>query len=454
MNKEGLQILRDKKFMRMFLALSIPIVIQNLFSTGLNFVSNIMIGRVGSTDAIAAIGIANKIYFLYDLIAFGMISGGSIFFAQYFGSKDIKSLRRTIGMILTLVIGISIIFMAIALFFPYQILSIFSKDASVIEKGVQYLKIVAPSYVLTGVTFTLVFVMRAINDTVKPMISSITAIIANVILNYALIYGNLGFQRMEVKGAALATLIARVIEMGLIIYFVFRKNSIIRGKFSEFISFRKEHINHFLRISLPVIINEGMWGLGTVAYSFAYAYLGTSAFSSTEIGSIVAEMFFVLSFGIAHGSGILIGNSLGADDKERARKYGTAFLFMAIVVGTFTGVMLLILKSPILSLYSLDEQTMRNANYILILNALLLPIRFLNILFIVGILRGGGDTKHALKIELIGLWGFGVPMTLVLAFIFKAPITIVFFMHFLEEFIKTVLCIPRYKKEAWLRKVI
>lgn len=454
MNKEGLQILRDKKFMRMFLALSIPIVIQNLFSTGLNFVSNIMIGRVGSTDAIAAIGIANKIYFLYDLIAFGMISGGSIFFAQYFGSKDIKSLRRTIGMILTLVIGISIIFMAIALFFPYQILSIFSKDASVLEKGVQYLKIVAPSYVLTGVTFTLVFVMRAINDTVKPMISSITAIIANVILNYALIYGNLGFQRMEVKGAALATLIARVIEMGLIIYFVFRKNSIIRGKFSEFISFRKEHINHFLRISLPVIINEGMWGLGTVAYSFAYAYLGTSAFSSTEIGSIVAEMFFVLSFGIAHGSGILIGNSLGADDKERARKYGTAFLFMAIVVGTFTGVMLLILKSPILSLYSLDEQTMRNANYILILNALLLPIRFLNILFIVGILRGGGDTKHALKIELIGLWGFGVPMTLVLAFIFKAPITIVFFMHFLEEFIKTVLCIPRYKKEAWLRKVI
>lgn len=451
---KGLDILRDRDFMRVFLGIAIPIVIQNIFSTGLNFISNIMIGNVGSTQAIAAIGIANKIYFLYDLFAFGMISGGSIFFAQYYGSRDFRSLRRTVGMILSMVITLSLVFVIMALAMPRQLLGLFSNDPGVLSKGVTYLQSVAISYLFTGISFTLVMVMRAVNDTVRPMFSSIVAILVNVFLQYSLIYGKFGFPYLEVKGAAIATVIARFIEMSLICYFVFRKKSVIHGKVKEFLSFRMENIKKFFSVSLPVVLNEALWGLGTVAYSLAYAKLGTSAYSSTEIGSIVAEMFYIFSLGIAHGSGILIGNSLGADNKVRARKYGTAFVFMATTVGCAVGLLLYLLKNPILALYKLDAITISKANTIIIMNAFLMPIRFLNTVFIIGILRGGGDTKYALMIELIGLWGFGVPATFILVYFFNVGVEVVFFMHFLEETIKTILCIPRYKKEAWLRKVI
>lgn len=452
--KESIKILKDKTFLKIFLAISIPIIIQNLFSTGLNFISNIMIGKVGSTEAIAAIGVANKLYFLYDLIAFGMISGASIFFAQYFGNKDFKSLKRTIGLTLTLVLSISIIFVLIAYTFPRQVLGLFSKDTVVIDKGIEYLRYAGISYIFTGVTFTLVFVMRAINDTLKPMLSSIVAIVLNIILNYALIYGNFGLPRLEVKGAGIATLIARIVEFSIMFYFVFRKKSIVHSTLKELTSFRLDHVKHFTRIALPVILNEGMWGLGTVAYTLAYSKLGTEALTSTEIGSIVAEMFFVFSFGIGHGAGILIGNSLGANDKEKAKKYGAVFTLLAVFSGVLAGLILFILRGPILNLYNLDPLTMADANKILIINAALLPIRFLNLLFIVGILRGGGDTKYALFIELMGLWVFGVPITFIAVLVFKSPVEIAFFIHFLEELIKTILCLPRYKKGTWLNKVI
>lgn len=449
-----LKLLKDRTFIRNFLAIAVPIIIQNFFSTCLNFVDGLMIGGIGSASAIAAVSLANKVFFLYSLVSFGLISGAGIFFAQYHGKKDYERFKRTMGITLILVTVVSLIFSIPAFFYPENIIRFFSSDPAVIEQGAQYLIYVAPSYILTGISFTLVFALRAINRTSQPMAVSITAVITNVILSYIFIYGKLGSTAMGVRGAALGTVIARLLEFILIIYFVFRKSSPISADFKELFHFRWEHVKHYLKISTPVILSESLWAIGIIGYTYAYAKLGTAAVASTEIGASVSDIFFVLAFGICHGGSIMVGNSLGAGDLEKAESYGFVFVVTALIMGIFTGLLLFALSPGILGLYKVDAVTKADASAILMINVFLMPIRFLNLLFLVGIFRGGGDTGFSLATEIIGLWVVGIPLTFILALIFHMPIEIVYMAHFIEELIKTIMCIPRYKKGKWLKRII
>lgn len=448
----GLKMMKDKDFMKSFLRIAIPIIIQNLFSTSLNFVDGILIGGYGSSGAIAAVALANKVFFLYSLVSFGLISGATIFFAQYYGNKDYHKLKRTMGMTLLMVTLVSVIFSSLAIFIPEKILSTFSSDAYVIKEGASYLKWVAISYIFTGISFTFVSAMRAINDTFRPMIASISAVLLNIVVSYVLIYGKLGLPSMGVKGAALGTTIARVIELILMFSFVM-KREIIKPRISELMDFGIRHLSTYFKVSLPVILSESFWALGIIAYTYSYSSLGTSSLAAVDIGSNISEIFFVLSFGICHGAAIMVGNSLGAGDKAKAKSYGSAFVSFAILSGIGTGLVLLLMINPILSLYKVDDLTRLAALRILLINVLLMPIRFMNILFMVGIFRGGGDTKFALKVEILGLWIIGIPLSFLMAYR-GLPIHIVYLAHFLEELVKMILSIPRYLKDEWLRRVI
>ena len=296
----------DRNFYRTVLMIAIPIVIQNLISIGLNMADTIMIGKVG-VDELAAVGTANRLYFIFSTLCFGIYSGAAVYVSQYWGVRDIKNIRRTFGIDILLGTGMSLFFTALALFFAPQILSLFTRDARVIELGGQYLKIVAISYFFTSMSFAINFNSRAIHQLKVPTIINMLALFINLGLNYVLIFGKFGMPKLGVRGAALATLIARVIEFALMVTFVYSNSEHpLAGKPKELFSFDKEMFRRVLKTSLPVIISEGGWSIGNSVYYIAYGMLGASALAVVQVASTINDLFQSVFFGIGNASAVMI----------------------------------------------------------------------------------------------------------------------------------------------------
>lgn len=442
-----------KTFYKMLLTIALPIIIQNFLSSSLNMVDNLMIGRLGE-EAIAAVGQANQLFFLFNLISFGLNSGGGIFFSQFYGHGDYKMFKKYLGMTMVLGSVIALGFTFLALVVPEQIMGLYTDNPIVLKESVGYLRIVGFSYLMNNLSFTLVFALRATNQASIPMISSIIGLGLNTVLNYALINGVWGFPRMEVRGAALATLVARTVEFGLLFYIVFMKKNIIHGSFRELFSFKRANMAKYLLVAAPVILNETFWSLGIVVYNYSYAKLGVDAFAAIQIQNTITQLFYVFSFGISNAAAIITGILIGRQEVDLLKVYAGKIIKMTLMIGVLTSVVLYLSKEPILSFYSLEKATKLSAGTLLTLITFIIPVRFLNILFVVGLFRGGGDTRYSLMAETSSLWFVGVPLVAFAALYLKLPVETVLLISFTEEVIKLLICLPRYKSMKWIKVVI
>lgn len=445
-------ILKDH-FYKVLLTIAVPIIVQNFLSSSLNLVDNLMIGSLGEA-AIAAVGQANQLFFLFTLMTFGLNSGGAIFFSQFHGSGDYKSFKKFMGM--TMVIGgiIAIIFTVIALVFPDQVMRLYSDDPEVLKASVEYLKIVGFSYILNSISVTMIFALRSTGQAFIPMFSSVLGLGTNAVLNYLLINGVYGFPRMEVRGAALATLIARIIEFVVLFYVVFIKSNLLNATFKDLLSFRKPNMNRFVKVAAPVLLNETFWSLGIVVYNYSYSKLGVSPFAAIQIQNTITQIFYVFSFGICNAAAIITGNLIGGGDVERVKVYAGRIIRLTLVIGVATSLLLTLSKNPILSLYHLEESTRVTTFKLLTYISFIIPVRFLNVLFVVGLFRGGGDTRYSLFAETASLWLVGVPLVSLAALVLKLPVELVFTISFLEEIVKFFICLPRYKSRKWIHRVV
>jgi len=445
--------LDNQKFYKVLFTIALPIIIQNFLSSSLNMVDNLMIGNLGE-EAIAAVGQANQLFFLFTLMSFGLNSGGAIFFSQFHGSQDYKSLKKYLGM--TMVIGgiIALFFSFIAIVIPERVMSLYSSDPIVLRESVNYLRIVGFSYMLSNLSFTMIFVLRSTTQAFVPMISSIIGLGTNTFLNYCLINGALGFPRLEVRGAAMATLIARIIEFGILFYIVFVKKNILNASIKELLSFRKPNIAKYLIVAAPVILNETFWSLGIIVYNYSYSKLGVSAFAAIQIQNTIAQLFYVFSFGICNAAAIITGNLIGKGDIHTLKIYARKIIRLTFFIGIGTSILIFVAKNPILSLYKLEEGTRATTSNLLSLITLVMPIRFLNVLFVVGLFRGGGDTKYSLFAETASLWFVGVPMVSIAALYFRLPVEYVLMCSFAEEIVKLMICYPRYRSHKWIKRIV
>ena len=298
MKKEHL----DRQFYKTVLTIAIPVVLQNLISIGLNMADTIMIGKLG-VDELAAVGTANRLYFVFSSLCFGIYSGASVYVSQYWGVKDIKNIRRTLGIDIILGGGMALLFTTIAIFAAPQVLGLFSSDPRVIELGTEYLHIVAISYFFTSMSFAINFNCRAIHMLKVPTAINTLALVINLVFNYLLIFGKFGFPKLGVKGAALATLLARLVEFILMYLCVYlQKGHPLAAKIRELFSFDRELFTRVLKTSLPVIVSEGGWSLGNSVYYIAYGMLGASALAVVQVASTVNDLFQILFFGIGKQS--------------------------------------------------------------------------------------------------------------------------------------------------------
>lgn len=447
------KILKDKAFITTMLTLALPITFQNLVTSSLNLVDNLMIGRLGE-EAIAAVGLANQYFFIFTLCLSGINAGASVFMSQYWGKKDIKSIKKVLGLDISIGLLASIFFGGAAFFLANPIMSILSKDAQVIELGAQYLRIVSISCLFTNFTQGFSSALRSSEQPKAPMYASIIGVLCNAFLNWVFIFGNLGVKPMGVAGAALATTIARTIEMTYIIFKVYAKNNIIASKIKELFAFDMNFVKTYFNTSTAVIINELLWSFGMTAYSIAYAQIGTSAVATMQIATTLNNMFMVLCIGLASAAAIMVGNKIGANEEDIAIDYSHKIGKISPVIGLLIGVSVWVLAPQIVKPFNVEANTFKDAVTVLRIMALICPIRFYNVVMIVGIFRGGGDTLYSTLVQLGTVWFYAVPISFIGATFLGFPVTLVYFLICTEEFIKIVFERSRLKSGKWIRNVV
>ncbi|CAH2214037.1 MATE family efflux transporter [Tepidibacter aestuarii] len=443
----------DSKFYKNLLKIALPIMIQNFIASSLNMVDTMMIGKIGETQ-IAAVGIANQYFFFFNLIIIGMFSGCSIFISQFWGKKDCDNIRRVLGLGLLSGCIISIIFTIVALAIPNKIISLFNKDLIVIEQGVEYLRIVSMSYIFTAITFNYSFASRSIEKVLLPMIVSSIALLSNTFLNYIFIFGNFGMPSMGVKGAAIATLISRIIEMILLIGLIYYKRGILSATFKKMFDFNKIFIKTVYKTVVPVVLNEGCWGAGFVVYSIVYGRIGTQAMAAVQICNTIHNLFMVIIFSMASSSVVMIGNKIGAGEEEEAKIYAKKLLIVGCLVGFLISILLYNMSSYILSFFNVSDTVTYYCLMMIYTICAILVIRVFNILLVVGILRGGGDSKYSLCIEAFTMWIIGVPIAFLGAFVFKLPVHYVYALVTIEEIVKFIIGYMRLKSDRWIKNIV
>lgn len=447
--------LLDKKiYFKTLISLALPIIIQNLISNSLNMVDTMMIGGLGKTE-LAAVGLANQFFFLYSLITFGINSGCAIYISQFWGKRDIKNIRKVLGLCILIGGSIGFVFTIVALIFPEAIMGFFTKDREVLVKGVEYLRIVSLSYILTTLSFCYAFASRSIGMAYVPMITSFIALGCNTIFNFILIYGKFGAPALGVKGAAIATVIARIIEFVLIISIIYSSKGVLAAKIHEMFNLKKEFILKVLRTIYPVVLNEFFWALGITMYSVAYARIGTDAVASVQISNTIQNIFMVAAFGLANSCAIMIGNEIGAGKEKNAMILAKRFIKISFSLGIILGITIFFSNKAIISIFSIvDAKVIADTSIILKLFSMIIPVKMLTSLFIVGVLRSGGDTRFSLFLEIGSVWGIGVPLAFIGAVFLKLPVYIVVAMIYFEEVVKLILVLPRFKSKKWIRNLV
>lgn len=442
----------DRGFLSNMLKIALPIIIQNLITSSLNMADTVMVGKLGEVE-IAAVGIANQYFFIFSMILTGLCGGCSVFISQYWGKKDLINIKRMLGLGLISALLISIVFMAAGFVNPEKIISLFNKDSIVVDLGGKYLSIVLFSYIFTAITFIYSYSLRSIGNTVAPLIVNIAALLSNVFLNYALIFGGFGAPALGVEGAAISTLISRVIEATILLFLVYKGKGVFAASLKELIDVNRNFLKKSYKIILPVLLNDVFWAMGSLIYSIVYGRMGTEATASIQICNTVSNMFMVVAFGMASASAIMVGNSIGEGKEEQAIEYAKKFMQISLLVSIILGLSLALTAPLILKLFNVSSEVRNSTLIMLYIISFIFIVRFSGMVIIVGILRGAGDARSSLIIEGSTMWFIGVPLTIIGAFLLKLPVHLVYALAILEEVVKFILGLIRLKSGSWINNI-
>lgn len=440
-----------KAFYKKLFQLSIPIMLHQLLLNSVSFIDTLMIGQLGA-KSVAAVGLANQMFFLINLIYFGLGSGSSVLLSQFWGAKKITEFKKTFLLGILFSSFFAFIFFISSFFFPRQIMHFFTIDEDVISLGVSYLKIVSISYIFSAISFLYATAFRASHNTKLPLFIATIALTINTIGNYLLIFG-IGFlPQLGVRGAAISTSFCRFLELSLLIIFSYtKKNKNIGIRNIKAIKYTKAFILKFIKGSSPVVLNELTWALGMVAYKYAFSKMGTNVIAAVQVTESITGLFFVVAMGFSMSASIMVGNKVGEKNNTLAQEYAKSFNYLSLISGAIVG-FILFMTAPFLTHFFALEKTI-NTLIINSLNvfAILLPIKFLTTAIIVGTIRGGGCTTFAFILEALSVWGIGVPCVFISIFIFKLPLPYVYLVMGIEEITKTIIGLLKIKSKTWIK---
>ena len=448
-----------KELYKKVFTIGIPVSIENMIYSLMNFIDVFMVGKENvvlglGTAAVAGLGFANQIFMIFMVSLFGLNSGGGILAAQYYGKKDYKNLKKCLGITITVGLLFSFLFFLMGLFIPEKIIGIFTSDPKVLKLGANYFRIIALIYPLIGLGYSFNMQLRAIGKNQYSLYSTIIGLCINLVGNYLFINGNLGFPAMGVVGAAIATVIARIVSVFYLIYIIYKNKLPMAGNFQELFKLSWSFIAKALKISIPVFGHEIMWVTGVSMYVIIYGRIGTEATAAIQVVKSISNLVFTLVFGLSSGTAAIIGQEIGAGNEENAYKYAVELLKISLVIGTAVALFVYAICPVVLILMKVDSAIYPLARQIVFSEGILIIIKTTGTLFIVGVLRAGGDTLWTMFADLIPLWTFAIPLTYIAGLKFGLPIALVYLCSGSDELLKMPFCIQRLKSRKWINNLV
>ena len=447
----------NRPFWKVTLSLAIPIALQNLLSASFSLVDTFMVAKLGG-DYLAAMGMAGQWSWLLNIFSFGLVSGTSLFIAQYWGIKDIKSIHRTSGIAISSAVLISVIFMLIGVVKPQFIISIFSRTPEIVKYGSEYLQIAAYSYPAVALNLIFCAILRSTEKVKLPVIVSLFTAVLNAILNYCLIFGIGFFPEMSIRGAALATCISSWAGVALLFAISFINKNILIAPLKEIFGFNKNHIKLFYKRALPIIFNEAAWGTGTVVINAIFSNMGDDYYTGVTIFRTFENIAYVFIIGLCNACSVMVGKSIGAGKIKRAQEDAWRFTAIMPLACIVTGAIVILFRHPLVYTFTsgaiYTEAAIKAALVCLLIYGCEMPLRNIPYLMVVGIFRPGGNSNLAMICDLICLWLIAIPVTATIAFVFKLPFSLVFLIMFLaEDLPKSTLCLINFIRDKWIAPV-
>lgn len=441
----------NREFYKKLLSLVLPIAFQQFMLSLVSASDALMLGFI-SQDALSAVSLAGQVMFVFNLFLTSFSMGTSMMAAQYWGKGDKETVSKILAFVLRTALTVSFVFFIGTLFFPRQLMYIFTSERNLIDGGVVYLQASAISYLLCGISQIYLCIMKNSGHAVKSTLISSTAVILNIALNAALIFGLGNFPALGIAGAAYATVIARALEM---IWAVLdsAKAGRIRLNLNFFFHADKSLEKIYWKYSLPILGNELAWGCGFTMYSVVMGHMGSDAVAANSIANIAKNLMICFCLGIANGGSILVGNELGAGRLDRAREYGGKLCRLSIAGGIASGGLLLLLSPLILHFAALGAQAEEYLKWMFFICSYYLIGKSINSTTIGGIFSAGGDTRFGLICDTVTLWCVTVPMGCIAAFVFNWPVLAVYFVLNLDEIVKLPAVYRHYKEYRWVKNL-
>ena len=451
----------DKAFYRMVLAIAVPVMVQSGITQFVSLLDNLMVGRIG-TEEFGGVAIANQLIFVFNLCIFGGLSGAGIFSAQFSGKNDVDGMRHVLRFKLYFVIAASVLGILILHFFGSPLISLFLHEGSeegdlvkTLNFGLDYLKIMLIGLPLYAVSQCYASSLKETGETFIPMIGSGTAVLVNLAFNYILIFGKFGFPVMGVRGAAIATVLSRVVELAIIAIWAHTHTKRF-GFFSKlYSSFRVPKALTFdiIKKGSPLMFNELLWSMGMSTLTACYSMRGLATVNALNISSTVSNLFNVVFMAIGSSIAIIVGNLLGAGKFEEARDTDRKIITMSVLGCFIFGSLLAVSAKYIPNLYETTDEVKSLATSFLLICAVSMPFNaFTHGCYFT--LRSGGQTKITMAFDSCFVWVICIPLAYCLANFTSIPIIPMFIICTATELIKCVIGYFFVKSDRWVKNIV
>ena len=429
--------------------LALPIALQQFMTALVGACDAIMLGKL-SQDAMSAVSLATQVTFVFNLFMFAFMAGENMFVAQYYGKGDYTGISQVFSLVTKICGCIAVVFLAGTLFFPEQLMRILTNEETLIVLGSEYLRVIGISYVFSGIAQTFLAIMKNCGAVNMSTLINGVMVMLNIVLNAVFIFGLSGFPKMGINGAALATVLATVVQFLWSVGYVLCR---IRAVKFSLRSCEKRLFGRFWQKAVPLLINNLAWGIGFSMYSVIMGHLGTDAVAANGIANISKNLVVCFCLGLGNAGSIIVGNRLGADRLQEAKEAGGTLTRTAIIAGIVSGLVLIALSPFITKMVDLTPTARGYLQKMLLISSYYIAGKSVNCMTVGGIFAAGGDSKFGMLCDSVTLWCITVPLGCICAFILKLPVMVVYFVLNLDEIIKLPVVYKHYKKYKWIKNL-
>lgn len=441
---------RDSRFYKSMLAIAIPISLQSLVSFCVNLIDTIMLGQLGEIP-LSGSSLGSSVIYIISTICMGLGGGAGVITAQYWGKRDLHAVRTMSAVCIKITLAVCAVLSAVCALFPTQIMRIYSSDPAVVEASASYLRVLSVTLIFSGLTSSLTQLLRSVGIARVPMFASAGACVVNIICNWIFIFGKLGCPAMGIVGAAWGTNCARLFEFAIIAACLLRDEK-VGFRMKHLALFDRDIFSRFLKAGIPVLVTDLIYTIGNQLVTIIVGHCGALFTAANSIAGQVSLVLHALFIGVASSSSTLVGNTVGAGDYQRAYDESRTFLVLSTLLGVVSAALLFVLRTPVLSIFKVTEETAHYAYQMLTIQSFTLLLIPASAALSKGILRGGGDTRFLIIGDTASIY-LMVPFGILAAFVLDCPIWVIYLVLRLDVVGRLILCGARFHSKKWIRDI-